>query len=95
MAFVHDFPFDPSYGLDLDGLLAVGAPQGPPDFDDFWRGLFAAASAVDVAPELGPVEDERDGMRVHPVSFASAGGVRIGGWLTLPADGLIVPCWMI
>ncbi|GIG69542.1 acetylxylan esterase [Phytomonospora endophytica] len=89
MVFAHDYPFDPAYGYDLDELLKVGAPEGPADFDDFWRGLFAAASAVDVTPELGPVEEERDGVRVHPVSFASVGGVRIGGWLTLPADGKV------
>ncbi|MEV0647306.1 acetylxylan esterase [Phytomonospora sp. NPDC050363] len=89
MAFAHDFPFDPAYGHDVERLLEVGAPAGPPDFDEFWRGLAGAAAQVDVAAELGPVEGEVGGVRIHSVGFTSLGGVRIGGWLTLPADGVV------
>ncbi|MQY12028.1 Cephalosporin-C deacetylase [Streptomyces sp. RB5] len=85
----HEFPFDPTYGYGLPELLAVGAPPEPPGFEDFWRGLYDTARRVDPLPELGPPEAEVDGVLVSPVSFRSAGGRRIGGWLTAPADGRI------
>ncbi|WP_432112320.1 acetylxylan esterase [Streptomyces sp. YPW6] len=84
----HDFPFDPAYGYDApDALLRVPAPPAPDDFDAFWRDRYARARAVDPRPVLGPVEEERDGLRVHGVTFTSVGGVRLGGWLALPAEG--------
>lgn len=85
----HDFPFDPTYGYDLDALLAVGAPPAPEDFAGFWRARHAAAMEVQVAPRLGPVEHEGGGIRVHRLDYLSVGGRRIGGWLTVPADGRV------
>ncbi|MEV0842580.1 acetylxylan esterase [Actinocatenispora sera] len=80
------FGFDPTYGYDLDGLLAVGAPAEPAGFAAFWRERYAAALAVDPDPVLGPVEDKRDGCRVLGVTFSSVGGVRLGGWVVLPDE---------
>ncbi|MEI7030681.1 acetylxylan esterase [Streptomyces pratensis] len=88
VALSHAFPFDPSYGHgSVDTLLGVPAPPAPEDFDAFWRERYARARAVATRPELGPVEDERDGVRVHRVAYTSVGGVRLGGWLALPAEG--------
>ncbi|MEV5611970.1 acetylxylan esterase [Streptomyces sp. NPDC052225] len=87
-ALTHDFPFDPTYGYTLDTLLAVPGPGGAPDdFDAFWRGRYEAARAVETRPELGPLVEERDGVRIFEVSYASVGGVRLGGWLALPVEG--------
>ncbi|ATL30218.1 acetylxylan esterase [Streptomyces formicae] len=86
-AFSHDFPFDPAYGHTLDDLLAVPAPPAPADFAAFWRARHEAARAVPTAPVVGPVEEVRDGVRVHGVTYTSVGGVRVGGWLVLPDDG--------
>lgn len=87
-SFEHDFPFDPAYGRTLDDLLRVTAPAtAPDDFDAFWRARYAAARAVATEPELGPLEEERDGVRIHGVTFTSVGGVRLGGWIALPAEG--------
>jgi cephalosporin-C deacetylase len=83
----HGFPFDPTYGYGLDALLRVPAPEPPDDFDAFWRGRYERARAVAVAPELGPVEWEAGGVRAHGVTYTSAGGFRVGGWLTLPSSG--------
>lgn len=88
VAFAHDFPFDPAHGYTaLDQLLQVPAPPAPADFEAFWRDRYARARAVRTRPALGPVEEERDGVRVHPVTYTSVGGVRLGGWLALPAEG--------
>lgn len=86
-SFAHDFPFDPAYGRTLDELLRVEAPAAPGDFEAFWRARHREARAVVTAPELGPVEEERDGVRLHAVTFTSVGGVRLGGWVALPVDG--------
>lgn len=86
-SFVHDFPFDPSCGCTLDDLLAIPAPPAPEDFADFWRARHEVARQVATEPEIGPLEDERDGVRIHGVTFTSVGGVRLGGWLALPTDG--------
>jgi cephalosporin-C deacetylase len=82
----HDFGFDPTYGYDLDRLLAVGAPAEPAGFAGFWRERYAAALAVDPDPVLGPMEDKRDGCQVFGVTFSSVGRVRLGGWVVLPDE---------
>ncbi|MFJ5682769.1 acetylxylan esterase [Streptomyces sp. NPDC093099] len=86
-AFVHGFPFDPAYGRTLDELLVIAAPAPPEGFDTFWRDRYEAALRVGTAPAVGPQEDERDGFRIFGVSFTSVGGLRLGGWLVLPAEG--------
>ncbi|MDF6044643.1 acetylxylan esterase [Streptomyces sp. JH14] len=88
-SLVHDFPFDPSYGYTLDDLLGVPAPAAPGDFAAFWRARHDEARTVDPEPEIGPLEEERDGLRIHGVSFTSVGGIRLGGWLALPAAGAV------
>lgn len=86
-AFTHEFAFDPSYGHSLDDLLAVPAPPAPAGFADFWRARYEAARATVTDPVVGAVEEERDGVRVHGVTYTSVGGVRLGGWLVLPTEG--------
>lgn len=74
---------DPTYGYTLPELLTVGAPEAPADFATFWTGLYDRARLVDPAPvtrRAGPVWD---------VQFTSLDGARLGGWLSLPADGII------
>ena len=84
--FEHDFPFDPAYGHDLDALLRTPAPEGPEDFDGFWRRMFAAAMAVPPRPTLRDAGGTAD-VAVFEVEFDSPGGVRVGGWLTRPRGG--------
>ncbi|MFE2021126.1 acetylxylan esterase [Streptomyces sp. NPDC059499] len=86
-SFAHDFSFDPAHGHTLDELLRIPAPAAPEDFEAFWKERHSEARAVATAPEIGPVEAERDGVRLHEVSFTSVGGVRLGGWLALPVEG--------
>ncbi|MFF2325122.1 MULTISPECIES: acetylxylan esterase [unclassified Streptomyces] len=85
--FEHDFPFDPAYGRTIDDLMRVPAPAAPDDFDAFWRSRYEEARKVATRPELGPLEEVRDGVRIHAVTFDSVGGIRLGGWVALPAEG--------
>ncbi|GAA3105271.1 acetylxylan esterase [Streptomyces rectiviolaceus] len=84
--FPHGFPFDPAYGRTLGDLLAVPAPPAPADFDAFWQDRYEAARRVVTDPVVGPLEEERDGVRIHGVTYTSVGGARLGGWLALPAE---------
>lgn len=86
-SFAHDFPFDPAYGRTLDDLLRIPAPAAPDDFDAFWRARYEKAREVATEPELGALEEVRDGVRIHGVTFTSVGGIRLGGWVALPAEG--------
>ena len=80
----HDFPFDPTYGYDLDALLRVPAPEPPPDFADFWRQMYADARAVATRPTLvRPARGSKDVEAWH-LEFTTLGGLRLKGWLTRP-----------
>jgi cephalosporin-C deacetylase len=83
----HGFPFDPSHGHDLARLLSVEPPPAPEDFDGFWRARHDAARQVRVAPALGPFERRERAVEVYDIAYTSTGGRRIGGWLSVPADG--------
>jgi cephalosporin-C deacetylase len=83
----HGLPSDPAHGRTLDQLLARPAPVPPADFDAFWQARYEAGLRVATTPAVGPQEDARDGFRIFGVSFTSVGGLRLGGWLVLPAEG--------
>lgn len=83
----HSFPFDPTYGYDLDALLRVGAPEGPPDFEAFWGQSYADAMRIDLRLEHRQIAhplDER--FRVLEIEYDSLDGVRIGAWMLVPRD---------
>jgi cephalosporin-C deacetylase len=82
--FRHDYPFDPTYGYDLAALLNIAAPAEPADFAAFWRGLYAQARTVQVAPALREIASPQPRTRVYEVEFTSLAGFRIRGWLTRP-----------
>lgn len=83
------YPFDPTYGYDLDALLRVESPPEPPDFVSFWQKAFVASLSVDPLPELKDTGKSRDGWRVFDLFYQSTGRVRIGGWLLLPERGRV------
>lgn len=92
-AWRHPYPFDPTYGYDLNALMRVGAPaEAPADFAAFWIRLHRAAARVDTAPRFTepaarPVPGS--GLQARGVEFTSLGGVRLGGWLVTPRDGRV------
>lgn len=83
----HPFPFDPTYGYDLKGLLAVEPPPEPPGFVAFWSERYQKALAVDPAPRLRPSRYHRPGLRVSDIEYRSTDGFPIRGWLLEPAQG--------
>ncbi len=80
----HPHPFDPTYGYDLEQLLAVGVPDEPPDFAAFWEQTYALSRSLPLRIEKRKVPCARGDFVLYEVEFDSLGGVRIGGWITLP-----------
>lgn len=80
--------FDATYGYDEATLRDVGAPGEPPGFERFWTDLYARARAVATRPMLTPAGTSH-GFEVFDVELTSLSGVRLGGWVLLPADGVI------
>ncbi len=83
-ALEHSYPFDPSCGYGLEELLAVGSPDGPPDFSEFWSKTHQLACAVPLRLEKREIESPSKDRRVWEVKFDSLGGIRIGAWVTEP-----------
>lgn len=89
--FAHNFPFDPTYGYDLDALLRVPLPDAayePADLVDFWQATYA--EAMQVAPEitLRPIPSPDPDRQLAEIEFNAWDGAhavrRIGGWLVQP-----------
>jgi cephalosporin-C deacetylase len=88
LPYSHDFPFDPTYGYDLEALLRVPAPQDPADFIPFWQQRYQEARAVSPQAAVRPAGGT-DSTEVFDVEFTSLDGIRIGGWLTRPRNAPI------
>jgi cephalosporin-C deacetylase len=80
----HAFPFDPTYGYDLEKLLTVPAPDGPDDFEAFWRATREEVMAAPLRLEKREIACPVAGFALFEVEFNSLDGVRIGGWITVP-----------
>jgi cephalosporin-C deacetylase len=81
---------DPTYGYDLDALLKITPPDPPDDFAEFWRGRREGARGVAPDPVMRESETRLDAdLQIYDVTFATTDGLRLGGWLALPADGAV------
>jgi cephalosporin-C deacetylase len=90
----HDFPFDPTYGHDLNSLLKVPAPAMPDDFLPFWNDLYQRTRKCPTNVSMRPIPalsaEQRDsGINIFEIEFDSLDGFRAGGWLTVPADKIV------
>jgi cephalosporin-C deacetylase len=91
----HSFPFDPTYGYSLEKLLAVPAPDGPADFEEFWRSTRTEAMDAPLGLEAREVPSPHPGHALFEVEFDSLGGVRIGAWITVPRKGPRHGGWVV
>jgi cephalosporin-C deacetylase len=83
----HPFAFDPTYGMQLDELLAVEPPEEPDGFDAFWETRYQKALTVDPQPALSHSEITHPDWHVLDLVYLSTDAFRIGGWLLLPREG--------
>jgi cephalosporin-C deacetylase len=84
--FNHGLPFDPTYGYDVPALLEVPAPDEPPDFVAFWQATYRQARSIALRLEARRVDSPWPGVEVHHVAYDSWDGIRIGAYLSVPAD---------
>lgn len=85
----HPFPFDPTYGYTRETLLEIEPPQEAPGFVDYWRNAYDAALKVKPRPQVFDTGHTENGWRLFDIAYTSTGGVKIGGWMVIPAKGKI------
>jgi cephalosporin-C deacetylase len=85
----HPFAFDPTYGMQLEQLLAIEPPETAPGFDEFWVERYRHAITIDPQPKLRRSKIHHPGWHVFDISYTSTGAFQIGGWLLLPRDGTV------
>jgi cephalosporin-C deacetylase len=85
----HPFPFDPTYGMHLDQLLAIRPPEAAAGFDDFWTRRYRRAMEIDPQPMLRVGKVGHPDWHVLDITYVSTGPFRIGGWLLLPRRGSV------
>jgi cephalosporin-C deacetylase len=85
----HPFDFDPTHGCSLDALRAIEPPEGPPEFDAFWRARYARALAIDPQARISDSGSGHPDWHVHDIGYTSTDDFPIGGWLLLPRAGVV------
>ena len=83
-SLTHEHPFDPTYGYDLDDLLAVQSPEQPHGFEGFWTDSYQ--KAMDHKLEYEKIETQQDDDRftLYKVMYAGIDGMTVGAWLAVP-----------
>jgi cephalosporin-C deacetylase len=81
----HGFPFDPTYGYNLDSLKQVGHPEEPADFVSFWTNRFNLTTQIPPRIERRIANGfKHPDIDVFEIEFDSLDQFRVGGWLTVP-----------
>jgi cephalosporin-C deacetylase len=64
----------------------------PPDFDQFWTEVMAAAAQIPLRPSLEPVPlRSTDLVDVYEIGYDSLDGLRIAGWYCVPKESYLPP----
>lgn len=83
MNLKHPYPFDPSYGYDLERLLTVLPPPAPEGFAEFWQNRYQNILLFN--PEFERQKTgTHAGFKVFDIRYRSTGDIQIGGWLLEP-----------
>lgn len=90
----HPFHFDPSYGYDLERLLAVPAPIAPDDFALFWRRRYLKALSLQSSLTLRAYGSYA-GFKIFDISYPSTDDYLIGGWLLEPEQQPVRQCIIV
>ncbi|MBB4569420.1 acetylxylan esterase [Rhizobium leucaenae] len=85
----HSFAFDPTYGMQLEQLVAIKPPEEVSGFDDFWTERYRRAIAVDPQPKLRRSKIRHPDWYVLDITYTSTAAFTIRGWLLLPRTGIV------
>lgn len=94
MILEHPFHFNPNYGYDLDGLLAIEAPSAPPDFVQFWQHRYLKTLSLQTYFTLGECGSYA-GLKTFDIQYQSTDNFTIGGWLLEPEDQEVRQCIIV
>ena len=83
--FSHNYPYDPSYGYSLDNLLAVPAPNQPPDFSAYWQQRYQQTLSFSPQYSLTACGNFA-GFLIYDLSYQSTNNIVIKGWLLVPEN---------
>ncbi len=86
----HDYPFDPTYGYSQNDLLAVGCPPEPGGFAEFWQNTYTETLSAPLNLSTTLLPNVSPSWQLFQLAFDTFGGIRIGAWLLVPADGDVV-----
>ena len=90
----HPFHFDPSYGYDLEQLLAITPPPVPDGFVAFWQNRYLKTLAFHPLFTLGQCGSHA-GFRIFDIEYQSTDDFKIGGWLLEPEHQEVRQCIVI
>jgi cephalosporin-C deacetylase len=88
-SLVHENPFDPTYGYELDDLLAVAGPPQPHGFEGFWQDSYKAAMNHELDYEITPTSLEDDRFDLRKIMYTGIDGMQVGAWLAIPKGDII------
>jgi len=81
-----NFPFDPTYGYDLERLLQIESPEIPHDFENFWRTCLERISAIRPRYSINEQSTHHPDWDIFDTTFESSDEMPIGGWLLVPRN---------
>lgn len=91
----HPFSFDPTYGYTQETLLEIEPPPEVNGFVDFWRDAYAKAMKFEPRARVADTGYCENGRRLYDLSYTSTGGMKIGGWMTVPVEGPVTRGYVI
>lgn len=80
----HDYPYDPTYGYDLDDLLSIEAPSEPEGFETFWTQRYERALNHAPKPELKDSGKTLGKFKLYSLVYSTTDGYTLAGWALLP-----------
>lgn len=83
-SLVHEHPFDPTYGYDLDELLRVQGSAQPHGFENFWDQSYKSAIAQKLDYEKIQTPQNDDRFTLYKVIYTGMGGMKVGAWMAIP-----------
>lgn len=85
-SLTHEHPFDPTYGYEIDELLAVAGPAEPHGFKGFWEDSYQKAMDHKLEYEKTEVPQDNENFTLYKIMYNGWGNLKVGAWLAIPKD---------
>ena len=84
-AFQHQYPFDPSYGFQVNDLLALPKAFPNTDFATFWQKRYRQITTIQPTYHLNFI-DNHGVYAIYELLYTTTENYQILGWLLIPKD---------